>query len=99
MIRFTASVGPLGVRGVDGGEHFGEEFAGQARGGDLAVGVSVDEPVEEAFLAACVERSGEQQPADAIERVTTAPRWPSVSFCTRRRTSLIASLARRMAWK
>ena len=72
MIRFTASVGPLGVRGVDGGEHFGEEFAGQARGGDLAVGVSVVEPVEEAFLAACVERSGEQQPADAVERVTTA---------------------------
>ena len=43
----------LGVAGVGGGVDVGEQFTGQDRGSDFAVGVSGVEPVDEAFPTAC----------------------------------------------
>ena len=77
-----------------------DDFFGVPGQLDLTLGVAGGEQPDEPFAAVVGEPFGgdSQQSPSPVERVGLRPRWPMVSFCTRRRHSSSAVLATRTTW-
>jgi hypothetical protein len=88
--------GPAGCLLVSRRVDLAEKLHGQPGGGHISLGIAQLEAGDEAFPASLVQPFGadEGDTTDPVQGSAARPRWPSVSFWTRRRTLSNARLAR-----